>query len=248
MAVTLTAAIGPNDAWIPVSGNVPAPYVVPFLQLIDSEVVSVIQGGATYWQILRSQLGTYPAGHASGAILQPFSQTPTFPTGSPYIAETLPREQIPETATVIGTTGQIALQAVWLSAGQLVSNITVCTSATAAGTPLHFAIGLVDQYGNLCCSSVDQLATAMAAQTAFTFAMSTPYRVAISGLYYVAIGSVATTVPTIKGVARVNGVLAGTAPPLCGVSGTTYATGALPSVCTIMAAAAVTTSWWAGLS
>jgi len=79
--------------------------------------------------------------------------------------------------------------------------------------------------------------------------MTTPYIVANSGIYYVAIGSVATTVPTLKGVARAaDGTLAGSAPSLNGVTSTTYASGALPATIVPVAAGATTKSWWAGLS
>lgn len=250
MAVALTAAVGYDDGFFPVNGNVPGPWVVPFNAAIDTEVVTVIAGGATWWQVIRGQLSSQAQGHASGAVLLPLTLSPSYPIDAPtgYVAETLRRAAIPETATTICTTTQIALQAVWLSAGQTVSNVSVCTSATAASVPTHYALGLYDLVGNLCCSSADQLTTAMTTQTLYTFAMTTPYKVLVSGIYYVAFGIAATTVPSLKGVARTNGVLAGTAPPLSGVSSTAYASGALPAVIGIMAAGAVTTSWWAGLS
>ena len=251
MAVALTAAIGYDEGFLPVNGNIPGPWVVPFNAMLDTEVVTVIGGGLTFWQVLRGQANSQAQGHASGAIVLPLAPYPIVQTLGPsgYIAETLPREQIPETATVVCTSTHIGCQAVWLSAGQVVSNISVCTSATAASVPLNFAIGLYDLLGNLCCSSADQLTTAMTAQTLYKFAMVTPYTVANSGLYYVAIGSVATTVPTLKGVARaVDGTLAGTAPSLNGVSSTAYASGALPATIVPVAAGATTKSWWAGLS
>jgi hypothetical protein len=250
MAVALTAAVGYDEGFLPVNGNVPGPWVVPFNAMLDTEVVTVIAGGLTVWQVLRGQLASNAGGHASGAIIQPLAPYPIVSTLGPsgFIAETLPREQIPETATVVCTTTHIGCQAVWLSAGQTISNISVCTSATAASVPTHYAFGLYDTLGNLCCSSADQLATAMAAQTLYTFAMVTPYKVATSGFYYVAFGFVGTTVPTLKGVARTDGTLAGTAPSLCGVTSTTYASGTLPAVIVPVAAGAVTTSWWAGLS
>ena len=250
MAVALSSAIGYDEAVLPVNGAVPGPWTVPFNAQIDSEIVTVISGGQTFWECLRAQNNTQAQGHASGATVLPLAPFPIVQTLGPtnFIAETMPREQMPETATIICTSTQIALQAVWLSAGQLVTNISVCTSTTAASVPTHYALGLYDGLGNLCASSVDQLTTAMTTQTLYTFAMSTPYRVALSGLYYVAFGFVGTTVPTLKGVARANGTLAGTAPSLSGVSGTAYASGALPATCAIMAAGAVTTSWWAGVS
>ena len=250
MAVALTSAIGYDEGFLPVNGNIPGPWVVPFNAALDSEVVTVIAGGLTVWQVLRGQLNSQAGAHASGATVLPLAPYPIVQTLGPsgYIAETLPREQIPETATVVCTTTHIGCQAVWLSAGQTVSNISVCVSAGAASVPTHYAFGLYDSLGNLCCSSADMLTAAMAAQTLYTFAMTTPYKVATSGIYYVAFGFVGTTVPTLKGVARTDGTLAGTAPSLNGITSTTYASGALPATIVPVAAGAVTTSWWAGVS
>ena len=248
MAVALTAAVGYDEAVLPVNGNIPGPWVVPFNAMLDSEVVTVITGGLTFWEVLRGQLNTQQQGHASGAILFPFSQSPSFADSAAYVAATLPREQIPETATVVCTSTHIGMQAIWLSAGMVAANISICTSAGAAGTPLNFAIGLYDILGNCCCSSADQTTTPMAAQILYKYAMVTPYTVANSGIYYVAIGSVATTVPTLKGIARTDGTLAGTAPSLNGVSSTTYASGALPATVVPVAAGVTTKSWWAAVS
>ena len=159
MAVALTSAIGYDEAVLPVNGAVPGPWTVPFNAQIDSEIVTVISGGQTFWECLRAQNNTQAQGHASGATVLPLAPFPIVQTLGPsnFIAETMPREQMPETATIICTSTQIALQAVWLSAGQLVTNISVCTSATAASVPTHYALGLYDGLGNLCASSVDQL-------------------------------------------------------------------------------------------
>jgi hypothetical protein len=163
-------------------------------------------------------------------------------TGS--LAETMDRVYCPEVNTTFGTTGQIFAQAIWLTAGTLVSNISFHSATTAAGTPTHYVFALYDSSRNLLASSADQTSAAWAANTLKTLAMGTPYLVPTTGLYYLVISVVATTVPTLKGgTARTGGQLAGQAPILNGISSTTYTTGTAPA--TIGALTAGTTSVWA---
>lgn len=148
------------------------------------------------------------------------------------LAETMPRETCPEVNTAAPTaSGTLFLQAIYLTAGQLVSNITMSTATTAAGTPTHYWFALYSGGTSpaLLASSADQTSTAWAATTVKTLAMATPYRVPTSGLYYVGIAMVATTVVTLKGgTARTGGQLASTAPIISGAS-TTGITTALPN-------------------
>lgn len=159
---------------------------------------------------------------------------PARPTLGPAgtLAETMPRETCPEVNTVAPTaSGTLFLQAIYLQAGQLVSNITMSTATTAAGTPTHYWFAL---YGGgtapaLLAQSADQTSTAWAATTVKTLAMTTPYRVPTSGLYYIGIAMVATTVCTLKGgTARTGGQLASVAPIIAGASSTGLTT-ALPN-------------------
>lgn len=148
------------------------------------------------------------------------------------LAETMPRQTCPEVNTTAPTaSGALFLQAIYLQAGQLVSNITMSTATTAAGTPTHYWFALYSGGTSpaLLASSADQTSTAWAATTVKTLAMATPYRVPTSGLYYIGIAMVATTVCTLKGgTARTGGQLASTAPTLSGAS-TTGITTALPN-------------------
>lgn len=149
-------------------------------------------------------------------------------TGS--LAETLDRNFCTETNTVVGTTGQVFCQAIWLTAGITVTNISFHSATTAAGTPTHYVFALYDIARNLLASSADQTSAAWAANTLKTLAMGTPYLVPSTGLYYLMISVVATTVPTCKGnTARTGGQLAGQAPIINGISSTTYATGTAPA-------------------
>jgi hypothetical protein len=144
-------------------------------------------------------------------------------------AETIPREICPEVNTVVPTaSGTLFMQAIYLYAGQLVSNITVSSATTAAGTPTGGRVGLYSANRALLAQSADQTTTAWAANTVKTLAMLTPYRVPTSGLYYIGIYMTATTVMTMKGgTAKTGGQLASSVPILHGTS-TTGLTTTLP--------------------
>ena len=149
------------------------------------------------------------------------------PTG--VIAETIPREICPETNTVVPTaSGTLFMQAIYLTAGQLVSNIGISSATTAAGTPTNYFFALYDGSRNLKAVSANQTTTAWAANTYKSLAMTTPYRVPTSGLYYIGFMMTATTVITTKGgTAKTGGQLASTVPILHGAS-TTGLTTAMP--------------------
>lgn len=138
------------------------------------------------------------------------------------IAETMPRETCPEVNTTVPTaSGTLFMQAIYLKAGQLVSNITISSATTAAGTPTGGRVGLYDASRNLRATSADQGSTAWAANTVKTLAMTTPYRVPTSGLYYIGFFMAATTVITMKGgTAKTGGQLASSVPILHGTSST----------------------------
>lgn len=161
-------------------------------------------------------------------------------------AETMGRNMCPEVNTTIGTTGQIFCEAVFLRAGQTVSNISFCSATTAAGTPTHYVFALYSTAGSLLASSADQTSTAWAANTMKTLAMGTPYKIPTTGLYYLMISVVATTVPTIKGgTALTDGTLRNTAPALQGLTSTTYATGTAPASIAVPLTKGTTNIWGA---
>lgn len=144
-------------------------------------------------------------------------------------AETMPRETCPEVNTVAPTaSGTLFLQAIYLTAGQTVSNIILSSATTAAVTPTGGRAGLYDINRNLKATSADQTTTAWAANTVKTLAMVTPYKVPTSGLYYICFYMAATTIITTKGgTTKTNGALAQATPILHGTS-TTGLTTTLP--------------------
>lgn len=144
------------------------------------------------------------------------------------LAETFPREICAEVDSSIVGSGQLFMHGIYLYAGQLVSNITMCSATTAAGTPTNYFFCLYDGNRNLRAQSANQTTTAWAANTVKTLAMTTPYRVPTSGWYYIGIMMTATTVVTLKGhTAKTGGQLANGARIMCGNS-TSGLTTALP--------------------
>lgn len=137
------------------------------------------------------------------------------------IAETHPRELINEANNSVGASGTLFFQAIYLTAGQLVSEITISSATTAASGASNLFFALYDVNRNLVAQSADQGAYVWNSNSTKTLAMTTPYRVPNSGLYYVGLLQVATTIATIKGNAtRVNGILAAAIPPICGNTST----------------------------
>jgi len=145
------------------------------------------------------------------------------------LAESMPRQICPEVNTTAPASGTLAMQLIYLTAGMTVSNITIASATTAAGTPTNYFFALYDVNRNLLAQSANQTTTAWAANTVKTLAMTTPYRVPSSGPYYIGYFMTATTVATLKGgTARTGGQLANTAPIIYGTS-TTGLTTALPN-------------------
>lgn len=145
------------------------------------------------------------------------------------LAETIPRQICPEVNTTAPASGTLGMMAIYLVAGTLVSNITLSSATTAAGTPTNYFFALYDGNRNLLAQSANQTTTAWPSNTVKTLAMTTPYRVPTSGLYYIGYFMTATTVATLKGgTARTGGQLANTAPIIYGTS-TTGLTTALPN-------------------
>jgi hypothetical protein len=145
------------------------------------------------------------------------------------LAESMPREICPEVNTTAAATGVLNMQLIYLTAGQLISNITLASATTAAGTPTNYFFALYDGNRNLLAQSANQTTTAWPANTVKTLAMTSPYRVQVSGAYYIGYFMTATTVATLKGgTARTGGQLANTAPIIYGTSSTGLTT-ALPN-------------------
>lgn len=148
--------------------------------------------------------------------------------------------------TTAPASGTLSLMAINLTAGQLVSSITISTATTGATNPTNYFFSLYDQNRNILAQSANQTTTAWAANTVKTLAMTTAYRVTVTGLYYIGFMMTAGTMPTLKGgTARTGGQLANTAPIIYGTSNTGLTT-SLPA--TANAITGTTASIYAAVS
>lgn len=116
-------------------------------------------------------------------------------------AETIPRHLLTETNTAALVSGRLQLQLIWLTAGTIINNLSAWSATTALGTGTNQIFGLYDTSLNRLAFTVNDGATAWAANTQKTLALSSPaqYIVPTTGLYYIGIMVAATTVPTLKG-------------------------------------------------
>lgn len=99
------------------------------------------------------------------------------------------------------TTQVMTSVAIYLEAGDVVTNLTFCSATTAAGTPTNWWFALYSTAATpaLLGQTADQTSTAWAANTPKTVALATPYTVTATGIYYAAIHVKATTPPTLLG-------------------------------------------------
>lgn len=97
------------------------------------------------------------------------------------------------------TTQVMLTVAVPLQAGDLVSNITFKSGATAADTPTNWWFALYDTSLAKVGQTDDQTSTAWAANTVKTLALTTPYRVPSTGVYYAGIMVKASDLPSLIG-------------------------------------------------
>ena len=99
----------------------------------------------------------------------------------------------------VPATEQVVFVPVLLLDGDVVTNVTYRTGATAASTPTHQWAALYDTTGTLIHQSADSTTTARAANTTVTLALSAAYTVAAAGggVFYVALGFTASTVPSV---------------------------------------------------
>ena len=127
----------------------------------------------------------------------------------------LPRLGLADSA---GDTGNVALATgvmtsvpLFLVAGDLVTNLSFVSGATAANTPTAwwFALYGTDTVPALIAQTADQTSTAWAANTVMTLALATAYRVVKTGLHYAAINVTATTPPTLIGAVGARPVVTG---------------------------------------
>lgn len=138
----------------------------------------------------------------------------------PASPETFRRANLPRLGLTdsAGDSGHVALATgvmtsvpVFLVAGDLITNLSFVSGATAAGTPTAWWFALYDTQATsaLIAQTADQTTTAWAANTVKTLALSTAYRVVQTGLHYAACMVTATTPPSLVGTFGVKPVVTG---------------------------------------
>ena len=116
------------------------------------------------------------------------------------LAQTHPRAGV-TISNLPGTlvSGRQSFCAIYLSAGMVISTITVCSGTTAAGTPTAQWFSLYDANRNKLAVTADDTTTAWGSNSYKTLTLSSPYTVPTSGIYYIGVMVAASTVPTMAG-------------------------------------------------
>ena len=130
------------------------------------------------------------------------------PTG--MFRSNIDRSDVPSDTAAI-TSGTMLSVPVLLFAGDVVTNLTFASGATAAGTPTHWFFALYDTAATpaLIGQSADQTTTAWAANTSKTLALAAPYTVRATGWYRASVSVTASTVPTLSGITVMTAASAG---------------------------------------
>lgn len=137
------------------------------------------------------------------------------PTVGTFYRANLPRMGLYDSA---GDTGNVALTTqvmtsvpIALAAGDVITNLSFVSGATAAGTPTNWWFALYDTSATpaLIAQTADQTSTAWAAFTVMTKALSSAYTVTRTGVYWAAIHVKATAVPTLLGSVAVKPIVTG---------------------------------------
>lgn len=104
------------------------------------------------------------------------------------------------------TTQVMHSTAIYLHAGDVVTNLSYLSATTAADTPLNWWFALYSNASTpaLLSQTADQTTTAWAANTVKTVALGTPQTISTSGVYYAAMMMKATATVTLAGVTVLN--------------------------------------------
>lgn len=129
-----------------------------------------------------------------------------------FYRRNLPRFPLDDKADALLTQVMTSVP-IYLRAGDVVTNLTFISGATAAGTPTNYWFALYSTAATpaLIAQSADQLTAAWAADTVKTLALSAPYTVPVSGIYFAAVMVKATTVPSLVGTLAAKTVITGEA-------------------------------------
>jgi hypothetical protein len=159
-----------------------------------------------------TQLGLY-ARNVRDALAHLNAADPSSP--DTFVRRSQPRHGLYDSAS---DTGQVALATgvmtsvpIYLVAGDVITNLSFRSGATAAGTPTNWWFALYDSAATpaLIAQTADQTTTAWAANTTMTKALSAAYTVTKTGIYWAAINVTATTPPTLLGSVAAPAIVTG---------------------------------------
>ena len=116
-----------------------------------------------------------------------------------------------DTGQVALATGVMTSVPIPLRAGDVITNISVRSGATAANTPTNYWFALYSNAATpaLLSQSADQTSTAWAANTTKTLALAAPQTITVDGIYWVGIMVTATTPPTLLGSVAAPAIVTG---------------------------------------
>jgi len=138
----------------------------------------------------------------------------------PASPDTFYRRNMPRTGLYdsASDTGQVALATgvmtsvpIYLQAGDVITNLSFRSGATAAGTPTNWWFALYSNAATpaLLAQTADQTTGAWAANTTQTKALATAQTITASGIYWAAIMVTATTPPTLLGACAAPAIVTG---------------------------------------
>jgi hypothetical protein len=159
-----------------------------------------------------SQLGLF-TGNVRDALAA--TEVAVAPAPSTFYRANLPRyglyDDASDTGSVSLVTQVMTAVPIKLAAGDVITNISFQSGATAAGTPTNWWFALYSNAATpaLLAQTADQLTGAWAAFTVQTKALATAQTIVTTGVYWVAIMVKATTVPTLLGALAVKPIVTG---------------------------------------
>lgn len=157
-------------------------------------------------------LGAYQ-GNPRDLLAQLGLGDPTNP--STFYRRNLPRVGLYDSASDSGqvalATGVMTSVPLFLQAGDVVTNLSFRSGATAAGTPTNYWFALYSDAATpaLLSQSADQTSTAWAANTTKTLALGAAQTISRTGVYWAACMVTATTPPTLLGCVAAPAIVTG---------------------------------------
>lgn len=149
----------------------------------------------TAW--VRTYVASIPPGTSTADSVRA-SYTPTA-----AIADTFDRKLASSSGAATLVSGRLQFVPIWLTSGQLISNITFVSGSTPAGTPTHQWFSLYSTARAVLATTTDDTTTAWSATSSKTLAVSSPYTVPTTGFYLLGICVTATSVPNLTGIATI---------------------------------------------